>query len=278
MQIPWRLKSSAFRILNRLPDGILYTAQRMTGRAVSEPTNISEHWEYHRQALERYGARRVIEFGAGKHLGQNLYLSTLGIEQTVVDLFPMLHIPAVNGYIRALHRMGILKKADPVTSLEDLKSGFRITYIAPLDVTNTPFADNHFDANITSSTLEHIPTDAIPAIFIELKRIIRPGGIISARNDYSDHYSHTDRNISEVNHLRFSSKDWERHSPPNHYQNRLRHGHFRKFATDAGFETINDNPRTPLAAWPHAVRPELLANDDADLNTRGDFIWKIPEK
>lgn len=276
MQIPWRLKSAGFRVLNHLPGDWLYAAQRLTGRAASEPTVISEHWEYHRKALAEHGGKRVLEFGAGKHLGQNLYLSTLGIEQTVVDLYPMIHFPAVNGYIRGLHRMGVLDKAVEVHDLEDLEREYRIRYIAPVDVSRSGFPDAYFDANISSSTLEHIPPPVIRTIFAELKRVIRPGGIISARNDYSDHYSHTDSSISEVNHLRFTDRAWKRHSPPNHYQNRLRHGHFRKMAAEAGFETIEDSPRTRLERWPHKVRYALLASDDADLVTRGDFIWRIP--
>lgn len=276
MQLDWRLKSAAFRILQMLPSGTLYFVQKRFAREGAEVDEISPHWVYHREALQRFGSKRVIEFGAGKTLEQNLFLSTLGIQQVVVDLYPMANLGLINGAIRGLHRMGLLPSAEPVSSFEDLKRLYRIDYQAPVDVSATDFPDDSFDACISSSTLEHIPAKVIPAIFRELKRIIRSGGIVSARTDYSDHYAHTDKKISEVNHLQYGDLRWWWHSPPNHYQNRLRHGHFRKLAEEAGLEIVDDDPRTPLVDWPHPVRQDLLAHDGFDLYNRGSFIWKVP--
>jgi SAM-dependent methyltransferase len=276
MQIDWRIKSLAFRALHVMPESILYFLQKhVTKRQFDGSHEISPHWVYHEEALKRFGSKEVIEFGAGKSLAQNLYLSRLGIKQTVVDLNRMMSFNVVNASIRALNDMGILDKAPTIHLEKDLQRHFGITYKAPVDIGHSDFADNSFDANISSSTLEHIPTPAIPGIFSELKRIIRPGGIISARTDYSDHYAHTDRKISEVSHLRFSDARWWLHNPPNHYQNRLRHGHFRKMAEEAGLELVDDDPRTPMPEWPHPVRQDLLAGDGFDLYNRGSFIWRV---
>jgi SAM-dependent methyltransferase len=246
MQLDWRLKSAAFRVLDMLPSSLLYAAQRHITNGFYEIDEISPHWEYHKSALEEAGAKRVLEFGAGRRLDQALFLSTLGIEQTVTDIAPIVDLRLVNSAIRDLKRLGVLKVAREVAHERKLKSIYRINYKAPVDLRRTDFPDASFDACVSSSVLEHIPAKDIPAILAELKRIIRPGGIISARTDYSDHYSRTDRNITEVNHLQYSDRLWRWHSPGNHYQNRLRHGHFRKLAKDAGFETVHDEPRTPM--------------------------------
>lgn len=277
MQLDWRVKSLAFRVLNVMPSELLYFVQRnLTKRGNTSAMFIDEHWLYHRRALEHAAARRVLEFGAGKTLAQNLFLSTLGIEQIVVDLNSMVHLSLINSAIRGLGRLGALPEPREVASLDELAQIYQITYMAPVDVSRTDFPDASFDACISTSTLEHIPAKDIPAIFQELKRIVRPGGIISARTDYSDHYAHTDHNISEVSHLRFSDLRWWLHNPSNHYQNRLRHGHFRKMAADVGFELVNDDPRTPMPEWPHPVRQDLLAHDGFDLYNRGSFVWRIP--
>lgn len=275
MQIDWRLKSLAFRALQLMPEGALYFIHKHVTKRQFSGEGISEHWLYHEEALKRFGSKDVIEFGAGKSLGQNLYLSRLGIRQTVVDLNRMMTFDVVNGAIRTLNDLGVLDKAPTISGEKDLTRHFGITYKAPVDIGNSGFASNSFDACISSSTLEHIPAKAIPGIFSELKRIIRPGGIISARNDYSDHYAHSDRNISEVSHLRFSDARWWVHNPANHYQNRLRHGHFRQMAEAAGLELIDDEPRTPMAEWPHPVRQDLLVGDGFDLYNRGSFIWRV---
>lgn len=277
MQLDWRVKSAAFRALNVMPPSVLTAAQRfVTKRVNASFSEVSPHWAYHEEALKRFDCQRVIEFGAGYCLAQNLYLSRLGIRQTVVDLYPMLNLALVNEAIRNLHKMGLLKRADPVVLSRKLKGRFGIDYRAPVDISATDFPDNSFDACISSSTLEHIPADRLPAIFRELKRIIRPGGIISARTDYSDHYSHTDKRISEVNHLQYGDRLWQWHSPGNHYQNRLRHGHFRRIAEEAGLGLVEDEPRTPMKGWPHPVREDLLAHDGYDLYNRGSFIWRVP--
>lgn len=41
-----------------------------------------------------------------------------------------------------------------------------------------PFADDEFDAGWTMSTLMHLPGDDLTAALAELKRVIRPGGIL----------------------------------------------------------------------------------------------------
>ena len=60
-----------------------------------------------------------------------------------------------------------------------------------------------FDSCISSTTLEHLSLKQLSDTFLRLKKIIKKDGIISSLIDYSDHYSHTDRNIGALNFLKF---------------------------------------------------------------------------
>ena len=62
----------------------------------------------------------------------------------------------------------------------------------------------------------------------KIKKVISANGLVSSVIDYSDHYSHSDKNISNLNFLQFSEKEWEKYNNPYLFQNRLRHQDYRK--------------------------------------------------
>lgn len=115
---------------------------------------------------------------------------------------------------------------------------YGIFYIAPYDASNTNFCDHYFDACISTNTLEHIPESDLHRIFTELNRTLKPGGIVSAHIDYSDHYAHTDKSISLLNFLKFDDEEWKHFNHKCHYQNRLRHYDYLRIFEDASFDII----------------------------------------
>jgi SAM-dependent methyltransferase len=277
MQIDWRIKSWLFWLSDKLPPGLLYFAQKhVSGRSAAPIRAISASWHFHERVLREHGARTVLEFGAGKNLAQNIYLSSLGVSQTLVDLNPMLDLDLVNRAIADVARLDGRIADTPVSSRDELKRRFSIDYVAPLDLTRSGFPEGSFDACISTNTLEHIPREVIRAMLVELRRILRPGGIISAKIDYGDHYASTDRNITRGNYLRFAERDWARHNHANHYQNRMRHGHYAQLAREAGFEIVHDEAFAPASPWPSDLRPELLCGDGNDHKLAGYYVWRAP--
>jgi SAM-dependent methyltransferase len=216
----------------------------------------------------------LIEFGAGKNLGQNVYLSQTGVRQHVVDLKSMLDLMLVNHVIDILRERFSLPALSAVSSLEDLQSKYAITYQAPVDMTHTEFDDGMFDMCISSNTLEHIPVATLQAILRELRRVLKKGGVISAQIDYSDHYAHTDKSISKLNYLRFSEPRWRRHNHGCFYQNRLRHNHYRKLFEDAGFEILSEEARNRTEPIPADLDPTLLTGDDSDYCRLGQWVLR----
>lgn len=275
--IPWKLKSLAFSIFDVIGQAPLYVAQKyLTRRSRPSFVKPSPAWIFHSGKLKEHAARRIIEFGAGKSLAQNFYLHVPDLEQVLVDLNPMLDLALVNEAIDRLAGLGVVGLDGRVTSMEDLRSKYGITYLAPVDMRRVDFEDESFDACISTNTLEHIPKDVITGIWKEVYRVLRPGGIVCAVIDYSDHYAHTDRSLSRLNYLTFTDAQWKRYNHACHYQNRLRHGQHLKLLANAGFEIVSARAELPVSPEGLAIRQENLAGDANDFHTAGYIVVRKP--
>ena len=84
-------------------------------------------------------------------------------------------------------------------------------------------------------SIERYEIFLIGTLFKDLGIVLKKSGYISARIDYSDHYSHTDRNISELNFLKYSEKQWQNYNNTYLYQNRLRHDDYVKLLNNSSF-------------------------------------------
>jgi hypothetical protein len=274
MNINWQLKSAAFRVIDAFAlYRLLYAMQKhLTGRSVIRIDAINENWATHRDQLATLEHPTVLEFGAGKSLAQNIYLSRFLRSQTVVDLFPMLDIGYFN---EAARQIAALLKADftKVATIEEIARLYRIQYQAPLDLTMPCYPDDSFDACISTNTLEHIPREAIVAIFKQLRRMIRPEGLVSAVIDYSDHYAHTDNALSELNFLSYTDKQFRKHNHRSHFQNRLRHYDFERLFIELGFEVLRSDPLNPVPL-PHRVASDFDMTAPSIRATRGIFLLK----
>ena len=195
----------------------------------------------HKDALNKYKTKNVVfEFGAGKSLVQNLYLSNFVKKQFVVDLYPMLDFELVDSERKKLLEIEKLRSRVKIKNLKDLEH-YGIYYIAPYDATKIHLSDKSIDACISTNTLEHIPKFDIILIFSELYKKLKDEGIVSLIIDYSDHYAHTDNNISLLNFLKFSNHQWKRYNHKIHFQNRLRHYEYIDIFEKIGFRTIKED-------------------------------------
>ena len=276
MNINWQLKSSVFRVIDAFSlYKILYLLQKyVTGRSAVTITAVNPNWVTHAANLASIDRPSVLEFGAGKSLAQNIYLSHIASHQTVVDLFDMIDISQFDDAARQISAISDLPYR-PVETLTDIEANYAIQYRAPYDVNRTDFADDAFDACISTNTLEHIPEDSIITILQELKRVIRPGGLISAVIDYSDHYAHTDRNISYLNFLTFSASEFARHNHRVHFQNRLRHADFERIFNDLGFEIRRNEALSPVDL-PAFISIQFDATNPTITATKGIFLLAVP--
>lgn len=256
VSIPWKLKSSIFRLIDffNATSALYFLQKYVTRRSKIGNLCISPIWDAHKKYLKQYSStENIFEFGAGKSLAQNFFLSDIVTNQLVVDLNPMLDFELVNNVRNQISKIVTLKSHCEINSLVELTS-YGIEYKAPYDASKTDLTDKSLSACISTNTLEHIPKESITAIFSELYRTLKDDGIVSAKIDYSDHYSHTDKSISLLNYLRFDKETWKKYNHNCHYQNRLRHYDYVDLFKGCGFVVIEEE----LSYAEDNIPPELL--------------------
>ena len=279
MKINWKIKSLVYSIIDmlKLYSILFFIQNRVTKRSRIKNVNMRCTWDMHLNIIKKHSSKSLkesvlFEFGAGKSLIQNLYLSQYFRSQILVDLYPMINLPLVNNAVQILNANGLLSHTQNINSVADLNS-FRISYKAPYDAENTDFDESFFDICISTNTLEHIPKASIINIFTELKRILNKNALLSLKIDYSDHYSHTDTKITPLNFLQYSEKEWDKYNHSAHFQNRLRHSDFRDLFLSLNFLIIEDLQLTKFDDINVKLHTDFLGRMDANV-TSGYFLLR----
>ena len=276
MNIPWKLKSAIFSIIDLFSlHNILYFVQRnITKTSRLDELNVSEIWNKHYSSLDKYDAANIVfEFGGGKSLAQNLYLSSIITHQIVVDINPMLELDLVEKARSLLSRQCKLKAENEIKTFEHLAE-YGIEYRAPFDASSTNFKNNSLDACISTNTLEHIPNEEIVQIFNELYRVLKPNGIVSAYIDYTDHYAHSDSSITNLNYLMFSDYQWKKYNHRVHFQNRMRHYDYLDIFDNCGFKIIEEEVFYGEGDFPNNVDDKFLNKPKTVAASAGYFVLK----
>ena len=269
-QINWKLKSLLYKIFSQLKlNKTLYFIQKY----VTKRSNVNikpsvRLWKLHSKNIKEHQIKTVLEIGAGKSLEQNIFFSYFfnnSLEQMVIDIRKMIDFDLVNEASKQISELLNVQKLKSVNSYDDLFNFYNIKYIAPYKTQNLIEEKKVFDLCVSTTTLEHFSIKDLRTLFKDLSIVLKKGGYISAVIDYSDHYSHTDRNISELNFLKYSEKQWQNYNNTYLYQNRLRHDDYVKLLNEYKFIThkiIQGNIGKP---------PENL-NEKFDLNNKNNFI------
>ena len=276
MKIFWKFKSKIFQIIDILcmPSILYFLQKNVTRRSRIESLEVDEIWERHKKSLVNYDTLGyVFEFGAGKNLAQNIFLSDVVDQQLVVDRNSMIDLKLVNKARRFISEIIDLRSKQDIIVNDDTQI-YGITYKAPYDATKTDLEDKCIDACISSVTLEHIPRNNIIEIFIELQRILKDNGIVSATIDYSDHYAHTDSSISLLNYLNYSEFEWRKYNHSCHYQNRLRHHDYLEIFSECGFEIVEEQLFYQEKAIPVVLQNKFKDSDPTWCATSSYVVLK----
>lgn len=133
--------------------------------------------------------------------------------------------------------------------LPEILDFFCCRYVAPGDAANTNIPDNYIDFHVSHNVMEHVPKSTITGIFLEGNRIIKETGLFVHKIDYSDHFSHSDSRISDINFLQYSDRVWRFYAGNRFmYMNRLRHDDFLEIYDDIGHHIVECQPRRSPSA------------------------------
>lgn len=284
----WKTKARVHAALDKVPFGgsIYYALQRHIIGSLPrkyDPKYLS-YLDWHRANIVKSvgGLENVtlFEFGAGWDLFYNLGLYCYGCNrQVIVDLNRHAKIELINHEIERLKRVddaGFTRTPNcTITRLEGL-ADFGIDYRAPADARETGLPEGSIDAVISTNTMEHIPFPDLTAILKEAARILKPGGIVSARVDYADHYFYADKSIGPYHYMHYSDEEFAPYNPPSHYQNRRRHSEYAALMRGAGLDVTEAQPLYEYPDQPLPDRSRLAERfrtfDDDDLRATGGLF------
>lgn len=167
--------------------------------------------------LDFTSCRRTVDFFKTK---REHIIETLGVKASSFDR-----------YIDGLSFSG----------LESFLESASITYLAPCDARKLPLPAESVDLVISNNVLEHIPPETITELFREFHRVLKTKGKMVHTIDNADHWSYSDRTISQGNFLRYEESAWQRlQKNPIDYQNRLRHFEYCRLILGCGFSLFHD--------------------------------------
>jgi len=278
-QINWKIKILIYKVLSAFKlNKILYFIQKkITKRSIVDIKEIYHYWEYHAKNINKFNFAKILEFGAGKSLEQNIFFNYRfenKIEQTTIDIDSMLDFDLFNQASKKISLLMAKTEKNKINTLDDLKSKYKIQYLAPLPIDKISSLNFKFDLCVSSNTLEHLPVSEIENILLNLKKVLNEGGIISFAIDYSDHFSHTDSKIGPLNFLKYSNKAWGRYNTNYLFHNRLRHQDYRKLFLKNGYKIIDEKIGT-ISEKPKIISKEFDRDNKETFALWGLFTAKI---
>jgi hypothetical protein len=261
----WRVKADIQNFIARFPKPISYALyfqlQRHFG-GLKKPVNPLGHFNAGIEMVKKIkkhgydvGGKVFFEVGTGRAPLLPVAFWLCGADKTItVDVNPYMKNEIVEdmlyfirtegdqikdafGCLLDIERFDLLlsKSKTDKTTKEDILRLCRIEYHAPGDAAKTNLSDRCVNYHVSHTVYEHIPCHIIRNILREGNRIIADDGLFVNCIDYSDHFSHMDKNISVINFLQYSDNEWERYAGNRYmYMNRARHDEFIELFKSAG--------------------------------------------
>ena len=265
-QINWKLKALLYKIFGFLQlKTIFYLIQKyVTKRSKIVINKIDKSWIHHAKYKKKNDVKNLLEVGAGKSLEQNIYISykfNSSIEQTTIDINEMIDFDLLNQASEKISKILEVENKGKINNLKELKKFYNIEYRAPCLLNELRNDNKKFDICISTTTLEHFTVDNLKAYLIDLKYILSKNVLISSVIDYSDHYSHTDKNITPLNFLKYSKMEWEKFNNSYLFQNRLRHQDYIKIIEEGGYKIKEILKEQPLKA-PKKISKEFDSENE----------------
>jgi SAM-dependent methyltransferase len=159
-----------------------------------------------------------------------------------------------------------------IKNLKDLKNILNIKYYAPINIIDLNEKEK-FDSIISTNVIEHISKKNFEIILEKLIKIVKKDGILSFLIDYSDHYSHTDSNITSTNFLKYSELEFKKYNTPLLFQNRLRHYDYIDIFKNKKFKILKII-KGPKGHRQNIVSTEFRKNHKDLFVTWGYFLLK----
>lgn len=303
----WKIKAFIQGTLSRLPDAQRWN--RLMQQYVSRSLTLEDdylltkwrqsarHVRHYREHTGAAGPFTALELGTGWFPINPVGLALAGASPVyTIDRQGLLRseqVLAVLDRFRRLLEDGLIEpvaddaidrlrramkaSADDALGATELLERLGV-YAIVGDARATEFDENSIDLICSNNTLEHIPEKTIEDIFLEFRRLLRPGGLMSHDIDLADHYANFDPSISVYNFLRFSDREWRRYNNDLQYQNRLRLSDYEALHERTGWRLVAEEslrePLETLRALP--IADKYRDYDELDLAVYRSWMRSVP--
>lgn len=253
----WRLKIASKILLSRL--GLPYQRWRRLGLfrlgRMDSPVYAQKIFDIHiRRAFPEgeLGGRTVLELGPGDSLASAVFASAQGATETIlVDAgdFASSDVALYQSMAKMTAEAGLLAPTlEGASDLDDVLRRCSARYLKDGVQSFSTLRAESVDLIWSHSVMEHIPLLELPLLMSEMRRVLKPGGLMSHNIDFQDHLAHA------LNSLRFSQATWE--APlmrdAGFYTNRIRARTMHAMIRDAGFEIVREG----FGRWPELPTPK----------------------
>ena len=287
----WKIKANIQNFISILPSNISYNTyywiqRNFGGLRKVDPTKRLlagvNTWKIIQEQGISPSGKIFFEVGTGRVPLTPLAYWLMGAEKTItIDLNPYLKEELIRDSLKyILHNQneiselfGLLINEERFNAIVALaeKPDFSVTsflemcninYIAPGDAASTDIPDNYIDFHTSYTVFEHIPSKIILDILKEGNRIIKTDGLFVHKIDYSDHFSHSDREINSINFLKYDDETWNKYAGNRYmYMNRLRHDDFLSLFSKADQDIISSKTTIDEVVKKKLSNEELILDE-----------------
>ena len=277
-QINWKLKALLYKIFGifQLKTFFYLIQKHITKRSKVEINEINKSWIHHANSIEKNNIKNLLEVGAGKSLEQNIYISYKFnnlVDQTAIDINQMIDFELLNQASDQISKILGEKNKGRVKNLKELRSLYNIEYKAPCFLKELKIYNKKFDICISTTALEHFTVNDLKEFLVDIRYILSKNVLISSVIDYSDHYSHTDNNITPLNFLGYSKKEWKKFNNSYLYQNRLRHQDYKKIIEESGYK-IREIFKGKILKAPNKISNEFESENEETYIGSAYFLFE----
>ena len=248
--IPWWMKIILKLILKRLPFSYSILSNNLKifkhGEMIN-PNYAYDVFNFHYNKVKNYIPKRytMCEIGPGDSISTSVIANKFGASKIyLIDVgdFVKKNLSDYKKLYDLLSEKDIENHG--LNSIHDFESLLQKTnskYLTEGLLSLKSLQSNTIDFFMSQAALEHISLSQFKETQIEIKRLLKPNGIISHKVDLKDHLNNS------LNNLRFSENIWESNfmSKSGFYTNRLRYNEMINIFEDSGLKIIS----TTIQTW-----------------------------
>lgn len=223
---------------------------------------------------------RIIELGTGWLHWEALTIRLFyDVQAVVFDVWDNRQLSGLKNYVAQLNPMlkdglglsaGEIARAQSlvqaiarVNSFEELYRLLGFEYVVNASGSLAEFPRDSFQLVVSGGVLEHVQREAVPELFKETVRIVKPGGWVLHSIDIQDHLSYYDGAVSKKFYLTFSDRTWKYlFENKVQYFNRLQRGEWLDIFRSVALELVDEG------GWNVSVDKLKLAERFAHMDRR----------